>query len=127
MIKWCKNRGYYKIWTEQSDEILVVTTNGYGKKTPLTEYRLTHRGSKGVRTLNVTEKNGNIVSLKTIKGNEDLIIITENGMTIRISIEQVSTLSRNTQGVRLINLKNEQKVSTIATIDKILEEELKEE
>ena len=112
---------------EQSDEILVVTTNGYGKKTPLTEYRLTHRGSKGVRTLNVTEKNGNIVSLKTIKGNEDLIIITENGMTIRISIEQVSTLSRNTQGVRLINLKNEQKVSTIATIDKILEEELKEE
>ena len=112
---------------EPSDEILVVTTNGYGKKTPLTEYRLTHRGSKGVRTLNVTEKNGNIISLKTIKGNEDLIIITENGMTIRISIEQVSTLSRNTQGVRLINLKNEQKVSTIATIDKILEEELKEE
>ena len=112
---------------EPSDEILVVTTNGYGKKTPLTEYRLTHRGSKGVRTLNVTEKNGNIISLKTIKGNEDLIIITENGMTIRISIEQVSTLSRNTQGVRLINLKNEQKVSTIATIDKVLEEELKEE
>jgi len=112
---------------ELSDEILVVTTNGYGKKTPLTEYRLTHRGSKGVRTLNVTEKNGNIISLKTIKGNEDLIIITENGMTIRISIEQVSTLSRNTQGVRLINLKNEQKVSTIATIDKVLEEELKEE
>ena len=110
---------------EKSDEVLVVTENGYGKKTPLDEYRLTHRGSKGVKTLNVTEKNGNIVSLKTIKGDEDLIIITDNGMTIRISIEQVSTLSRNTQGVRLINLKNNQKVSTIATIYK--EEEIIEE
>ena len=111
---------------EKDDEVLVVTENGYGKKTPLEEYRLTHRGSKGVKTLNVTEKNGNIVSLKTIKGYEDLIIITDNGMTIRISIEQVSTLSRNTQGVRLINLKNNQKVSTIATIYKEEEEVVEE-
>lgn len=110
---------------EKTDAILVVTENGYGKKTPLDEYRLTHRGSKGVKTLNITEKNGNIVSLKTIKGDEDLIIITDSGMTIRISIEQVSTLSRNTQGVRLINLKNNQKVSTIATIYK--EEEIETE
>ena len=117
---------------EENDEILVVTENGYGKKTPLSEYRLTHRGSKGVKTLNVTEKNGKIVSLKTIKGEEDLLIITENGMTIRITIEQVSTLSRNTQGVRLINLKNNQKVSTTATIlkqdsDTSNEVEMKEE
>jgi len=107
-------------------EVLVVTENGYGKKTPIEEYRLTHRGSKGVKTINTTEKNGSIVSLKTVVGNEDLIIITETGMTIRISIEQISTLSRNTQGVRLINIKNNQKVSTIATIEKN-EEEVEEE
>lgn len=110
----------------QDEQVLIVTENGYGKKTPIEEYRLTHRGSKGVKTLNVTEKNGNIVSLKTVLGDEDLIIITDTGMTIRISITQISTLSRNTQGVRLITLKNNQKVSTIATIDKLMEEELNE-
>ncbi len=103
----------------ENEEILVVTENGYGKKTPISEYRLTHRGSKGVKALNITEKNGNIVALKAIFGGEDLIIITDSGMTIRISTEQISTLGRNTQGVRLINLKNEQKVSAIATLDKI--------
>ena len=110
----------------QDEQVLIVTENGYGKKTPIEEYRLTHRGSKGVKTLNVTEKNGNIVSLKTVLGDEDLIIITDTGMTIRISITQISTLSRNTQGVRLITLKNNQKVSTIATIDKLMEEEVNE-
>ena len=88
-----------------NEEVLVVTENGYGKKTPIDEYRRTHRGSKGVKTLNITEKNGNIVSLKTVSGNEDLIIITDVGMTIRISVEQISTLSRNTQGVRFNNIK----------------------
>ena len=109
-----------------NEEVLVVTENGYGKKTPIDEYRRTHRGSKGVKTLNITEKNGNIVSLKTVLGNEDLIIITDVGMTIRISVEQISTLSRNTQGVRLITLKNNQKVSTIASLDKLIEENIEE-
>ena len=109
-----------------NEEVLVVTENGYGKKTPIDEYRRTHRGSKGVKTLNITEKNGNIVSLKTVSGNEDLIIITDVGMTIRISVEQISTLSRNTQGVRLITLKNNQKVSTIASLDKLIEENIEE-
>ena len=108
---------------EPNAEVLIVTEKGYGKKTPIEEYRLTHRGSKGVKTLNVTEKNGKLVSLRTVYEDEDLIIITDNGMTIRMNISQISTLSRNTQGVRLINLKDDQKVSTTAIIEKEDEEE----
>ena len=107
----------------ENEEVLNVTENGYGKKTSINEYRLTHRGSKGVKTLNITEKNGKLISLKTVNGDEDLIIITDNGMTIRISLDQISTLSRNTQGVRLITLKNNQKVSTVAIVNKEIEEE----
>ena len=109
---------------EPNAEVLIVTEKGYGKKTPIEEYRLTHRGSKGVKTLNVTEKNVKLVSLRTVYEDEDLIIITDSGMTIRMNISQISTLSRNTQGVRLINLKEDQKVSTTAIIEK--EEETEE-
>jgi len=107
---------------EEKAEVLIVTENGYGKKTPINEYRLTHRGSKGVKTLNITEKNGKLISLRTVYEDEDLIIITDNGMTIRMEISQISTLSRNTQGVRLINLKDNQKVSTTAIILKETDE-----
>ena len=100
------------------EEILVVTEKGYGKKTKLEEYRKTHRGSKGVKALNVTEKNGNIVAFKTVLGDEDLMIITDSGVIIRLSLSQVSTTGRVAQGVKLINLKDEQKVSTVALIEK---------
>ena len=106
---------------EDGHQVLVVTENGYGKRTPIEEYRLTHRGSKGVKTLNITDKNGSIVALRTVVGNEDLMIITNSGIVIRISVEQISELSRNTQGVRLINLKNEQKVATANTVEHIEE------
>ncbi len=112
---------------EKDAEVLIVTEKGYGKKTPIEEYRLTHRGSKGVKTLNVTEKNGQLVSLKTVYEDEDLLIITDNGMTIRMDISQISTLSRNTQGVRLINLKEDQKVSATAVIEKEDTEDNQEE
>jgi len=111
---------------EENFQVLVVTENGYGKRTAIEEYRLTHRGSKGVKTLNITDKNGSIVALRSIHGDEDLMIITNSGIVIRISIEQVSLLSRNTQGVRLINLKNGQKVSTASTVDHIEEEIIEE-
>ncbi len=107
----------------EKQEILVVTENGYGKKTPLEEYRLTHRGSKGVKALNVTEKNGNIVSFKVVNGDEDLMIITDSGIIIRLSLDQVSKTGRVAQGVRLIHLKDNQKVSTLALIAKDEEEE----
>ena len=100
----------------QGQEILVVTENGYGKKTNADEYRQTHRGSKGVKALNVTEKNGNIVAFKIVNGSEDLMIITDSGIIIRLSLNQVSNTGRVAQGVKLINLKNEQKVSSIAII-----------
>ncbi|MBE6144619.1 MAG: DNA gyrase subunit A [Firmicutes bacterium] len=112
---------------ETNQEILVVTERGYGKKTSIEEYRMTHRGSKGVKALNITEKNGNIVSFKTLFGDEDLMIVTNNGIIIRISSEQVSSTGRVAQGVKLINLKDEQKVSTVAKIKKDENEELETE
>ena len=110
---------------EPGQQILVVTEKGYGKKTDLEEYRMTHRGSKGVKALNVTDKNGNIVSFKTVHNNEDLMIITNNGIVIRLPLEQVSSTGRVAQGVKLINLKDEQRVSTIAIVEK--EEELNDD
>ena len=100
-------------------QILVVTENGYGKKTNVEEYRMTHRGSKGVKALSITEKNGNIVSFKSVSGDEDLMIVTNSGIIIRVSLDQVSTTGRVAQGVKLINLKDNQKVSTITVIGKI--------
>ena len=100
-----------------SDEILIVTEKGYGKRTDISQYRLTHRGSKGVKALNITEKNGNMAALRKMVTNSDLMIITDIGIVIRISTDQISKLNRNTQGVRLINLKENQKVSTIAIVE----------
>ncbi len=100
-------------------DVFVITKNGYGKKTPVSEYRITNRGGKGVKTLNITEKNGDIVSFNVVSGNnKDLMIVTDEGIVIRIDMSQISTLSRVTQGVRLINLRENQFVSTVAIIDK---------
>ena len=112
----------------ENQKILVITENGYGKKTDVNEYRLTHRGSKGVKALNVTEKNGNIVSFKSVDGSEDLMIITNSGTIIRISLEQVSQTGRVAQGVRLIHLKEDQKVSTVALVanEEIMQKEIDE-
>ncbi len=109
---------------EPSQKIVIVTEKGYGKQTNLDEYRMTHRGSKGVKALNITEKNGNIVSFKTTKGNEDLMIITNSGVIIRLPLAQVSTTGRVAQGVRLIHLKDDQSVSSVALLEK---EELQDE
>lgn len=113
----------------ENEEVLVITENGYGKRTDINQYRQTHRGSKGVKALNVTEKNGNIVCFKLVTGEEDLMIVTNNGIIIRMPLEQVSTTGRVAQGVRLINLKDNQKVATVATIVKQEEtlEEMKED
>lgn len=102
----------------EDKEVLVVTENGYGKKTKVDEYRTTRRGSKGVKTLNTTEKNGKIVSFKVVEEEQDLIIITDSGMVIRIPIDQIATMSRVTQGVRLISLKEDQKVTAVFNIEK---------
>lgn len=100
--------------------VLIVTENGYGKQTIIDEYRLTHRGSKGVKALNLTEKNGMMVALKCIDDINlyDVMIITNSGIIMKMPLEQVSTLKRATQGVRLINLKDDQKVSTVTVVQK---------
>lgn len=103
---------------EQGQKVLVVTENGYGKQTDIEEYRITHRGSKGVKALNITEKNGNIVAFKSIHGDEDLMIITDIGIVIRLAIGQVSQTGRLAQGVKLINLREDQKVSTVTLVKK---------
>lgn len=105
---------------EPNQMVLIVTENGYGKQTVIDEYRLTHRGSKGVKALNITDKNGSMVSLKTLAPDEqlDLMIMTDSGIIIKLPLEQVSTLKRATQGVRLMNLKDNQKVTTVALVEK---------
>ncbi len=100
--------------------ILIVTEKGYGKKTLIDEYRKTHRGSKGVRAFNVTEKNGMMTALKCVDAddNYDVVVVTNSGIIMKMPGEQISTLKRATQGVRLINLKDEQLVSTVAIVAK---------
>ena len=112
-----------EVSSSDNTQILVVTERGYGKKTNISEYRLTHRGSKGVKALNITEKNGNIVSFKTITDDSDVLIMTNNGITIRMPVLQISTTGRVAQGVRLINLKDNQIVSTVTVVDSIIDEQ----
>ena len=109
------------------DEILIITEKGYGKRTNVREYRLTHRGSKGVKGLNVTDKNGSLISINKVEPDSDLIIITDSGIVIKIMLDQVSKMSRVTQGVRLITLKDNQKVATVSISKKEDEDEKQEE
>lgn len=103
---------------KEDDTILLVTEKGYGKQTKVSEYRQTRRGSKGVKAMNITEKNGNLVSVKIVYENKELVLMTNSGMTMRMPLDQISLLGRVTQGLRLINLKDNQKVSTISLVDK---------
>lgn len=102
----------------EDDTILLVTEKGYGKQTKVSEYRQTRRGSKGVKAMNITDKNGSLVSVKIVQDNQELVIMTNSGMTMRMPLDQISLLGRVTQGLRLINLKDNQKVSTISLVEK---------
>ncbi|MBE9913597.1 DNA gyrase subunit A [Paenibacillus donghaensis] len=99
-------------------DTLIVTAKGYGKRTPLNDYRSQTRGGKGIKTLNVTDKNGPIVGLKVVKPDEDLMIITSSGTLIRTSIEGISIMGRYTQGVKLINIREDDSVATVCRADK---------
>ena len=104
--------------THDDNKVLIVTEKGYGKKTVVSEYRQTKRGSKGVKALSITDKNGTIASFKVVEEDQDLMIITDSGMIIRTPLDQISTLGRVTQGVKLINLKENQKVAEISLVNK---------
>ena len=113
--------------SEEEKQILVVTEKGYGKRTNVEEYRQQNRGGKGVKTLNITEKNGHLTKLRSVIGDEDLIITTTKGMIIRLPMEQIATSKRSTQGVRLIKLNEGQHVATIAIVPKTEIDEFIEE
>ena len=100
-----------------NQEILVVTENGFGKRTSIQEYRKTKRGGKGVKTLTITEKNGTLVAMKAVNGDEDLLIVTNKGVIIRTPIHQISQTGRATQGVKLIRLTDDQLVSSVAVVE----------
>lgn len=103
---------------EEGQEILVVTEKGFGKRTPEAEYRLQNRGGVGIKTAQITDKNGPLVAVKTVDGNEDIMLITINGMLIRMDVNDISVVGRSTQGVRLIRLGDEEIVATVAKVEK---------
>ncbi|MBS6374248.1 MAG: DNA gyrase subunit A [Erysipelotrichaceae bacterium] len=108
--------------TKEGTHILTVSENGYGKQTPIDEYRLTSRGTKGVKTINVTDKTGSLVNVRAVNGDEDVMIITSDGIIIRISLDNVGVYGRNTQGVRLINVNDNTSVAKVAIVAKAEEE-----
>ena len=103
---------------EENRTILVVSENGYGKKSDLDDYRLTSRGGKGVKTLNITEKTGNLVALKSVTEDNDLMIINKSGITIRVAVSAISLLSRATQGVKLINVREGDSIAAVCVVNK---------
>ncbi len=109
--------------SNEGSNILVITEKGYGKKSPIDEYRLTSRKAKGVKTLNVTDKNGPLVAMKAVNGDEDCMITTDDGIFIRINLDQVPTVGRNAIGVKVINTAENSKVSSVAIVDKMMDEE----
>ena len=113
--------------SKEGAQILVVSKYGYGKKTPVEEYRITSRGAKGVKTININESNGELVALKAVNGDEDALIMRNDGVIIRISLSNVSTLGRVTKGVRLIKPEENTYVKTVTLMDHQDEEETSEE
>lgn len=103
--------------------LLVVSEKGYGKRSPIEDYRITKRGGKGVKTINITEKTGNLVSIKEVIDTDDLMIINKSGITIRISVEDLRVMGRATQGVKLIRLQEGDQISSVEKIEQISEDE----
>jgi DNA gyrase subunit A len=99
-----------------SEDILVVSENGYGKRSDIEDYRITKRGGKGVKTLNITDKTGELIAMKGVTDENDLMIITKNGLTIRLAVTELRVMGRATQGVRLINLKKGDQIAAIAYV-----------
>jgi DNA gyrase subunit A len=101
---------------KRDSTLLVVTENGYGKRTSIEDYRVTNRGGKGVINVKTTDRNGEVVSIKEVLDDDELIIITKNGIANRQAVKDISVIGRNTQGVRLISLKNGDVVTDVARV-----------
>lgn len=129
--------GVRGIWMEEQDEaigmvcieptnanILVVSENGYGKRSAIEDYRITNRGGKGVKTINMTEKTGNLIALIDVADEDNLMIINRSGLTIRLDISELRVMGRNTQGVKLINLRNDDAIAAVAKVSAAKEVEI---
>ncbi|QJC50160.1 DNA gyrase subunit A [Paenibacillus albicereus] len=101
---------------DPAQEVLIVTSKGYGKRTPVEDYRIQSRGGKGIKTFNVSEQRGPVVCLKVVAEDEDLMIMTESGTLIRMNMDSIRSMGRNTQGVRLINIRDEDAVATVTRV-----------
>jgi DNA gyrase subunit A len=110
---------------DENEDILVISENGYGKRSKIDDYRITNRGGKGVKTINITEKTGKLIAMKSVSDDNDLMIITHNGITIRLAVSSISILGRATQGVKVINLKDNNTIASVARVN--TEEEVDEE
>ena len=118
--------GMICIEPDSKQDVLVLSENGYGKRTDLDEYRITNRGGKGVKTINITEKTGKLISIQAVTDENDLMIINRSGLTIRTLVSQISVSGRATQGVRVINLRDGDAIASVTAVPKTDEEELEE-
>ena len=100
-----------------------MSENGFGKRTDFDEYRITNRGGKGVKTINITEKTGKLIAIKNVTENDDLMIIEKSGLTIRMAVSDIRVAGRATQGVKLINIKDGDSIAAVSTVEKSNEDE----
>ena len=112
---------------DMESNILVVSENGYGKRSNLEDYRITNRGGKGVKTISITNKTGDLVSIKNVTDDDDLMIINKSGIAIRMAVENLRVMGRATQGVKLINLKETDSIAAVAKVMKDDEQSNNEE
>ena len=112
---------------DQTSTVLVVAENGYGKRSAVEDYRITNRGGKGVKTINVTEKTGQLIALKNVTDNDDLMVINKSGITIRIGVDTLRVMGRATQGVKLIRLRDEDSIASVAKVSKFEDEDTAQE
>ena len=116
--------GMIAIEPDSKEDVLVLSENGYGKRTDLDEYRITNRGGKGVKTINVTDKTGKLISIQAVTDDNDLMIINRSGLTIRTSVDQIRVAGRATQGVRVINLREGDSIASVTAVPKTEEDEI---
>ena len=103
---------------DEESNVLVVSENGYGKRSNIEDYRITNRGGKGVKTISITEKTGDLIAIKNVTDENDLMIIKKSGITIRLGVENMRVMGRATQGVRLITLKDNEHIAAVTKVNK---------
>jgi DNA gyrase subunit A len=114
--------GMICIEPDSNQDVLDLSENGFGKRTDLDEYRITNRGGKGVKTINITEKTGKLISIQAVTDQNDLMIINRSGLTIRTAVEQIRVAGRATQGVKIINLREGDSIASVMAVPKSEEE-----